>query len=282
MALDQDALGKKIDPLRREYTWRDVILYALAVGAGPEELDYCYEKELKVLPTFALASTFDFFWRLAEIANIDLSGILHGEQELIFHNPIPLAGTLESSGVVSDYFDKGPDKGALVVGTCETYHQERKVHLFSSIYRLFARFDGGFNGSAAPKNQIQFPDSNPDYVVNALPGESQHLLYRLTGDYFALHVDPDFARKSGFKRPIMHGACTFGYGCRALVNSLMPGSPERIKRLSCRFSKYLYPGVPIKTMVWKRKPGKAFWRILNAESGEILIDNGICEYRTAD
>lgn len=278
MALNHEAIGKKIGPFTRKYSWRDVILYALAVGAGSDEMEYCYEKQLKVLPTFSLATTFDFFWHLAREANIDLSGILHGEQELIFHNPLPVSGEMITEGRVVNYYDKGSKRGALVVGECETSAASGDS-LFRSIYSLFARNDGGFGGaqtSSVPKSV--FPDTEPDFVVDALPAVDQHLLYRLTGDYFEVHVDAEFAKKSGFTKPIMHGACTMGYGCRALVGRLMPGAPEKMRRLACRFSHFLYPGVSIQTLIWPLEPGRALWRVINAESGVTLIDNGVCEY----
>ena len=279
MALDLEAVGRKIGPLVRDYSWRDVILYALAVGAGSSEMEYCYEKGLKVLPTFSLATTFDFFWCLAKEANIDLSGILHGEQELLFHSPIPLEGKMVTEGKVVNYYDKGLEKGALVVGECETCSASG-LPLFSSVYSLFARFDGGVGGGlSVPLNSVVFPDVEPSFKVEALPSLDQHLLYRLTGDYFKVHVDPEFARNSGFEKPIMHGACTMGYGCRALVGKLMPGESERMKRLACRFSRFLYPGVPIRTLIWPQVEGKALWRVVDAESGVILIDKGVCEYQ---
>ncbi len=282
MALNRDAVGRKIGPLVRKYSWRDVILYALAVGAGSAEIEYCYEKQLKVLPTFALAHTFDFFWHLAREANIDLAGILHGEQELIFQSPLPVSGEMITEGKVVDYYDKGLKRGALVVGECETRTASGAV-LFRSIYSLFARNDGGFAGDlqSLAGSKIVFPDTKPAFVVAARPSVDQHLLYRLTGDYFEVHVDAGYAEKSGFERPIMHGACTMGYGCRALVSKLMPGTPEKMQRLACRFSHFLYPGVPIKTLIWPQEPGRALWRVINAENGVILIDNGICEYDVA-
>ena len=279
MALNLDARGRKIGPLVREYSWRDVILYALAVGAGSAEMEYCYEKGLKVLPTFSLATTFDFFWRLAKEANIDFAGILHGEQELLFHNPIPLEGEMVTEGNVVNYYDKGLKKGALVIGECETCSASG-LPLFSSVYSLFARFDGGFGGDpSAPVKSVAIPDVEPGFVVEARPSLDQHLLYRLTGDYFEVHVDLEFAKNSGFEKPIMHGACTMGYGCRALVGKLMPGEPEKMKRLACRFSRFLYPGVPIRTLIWPLAEGKALWRVVDAESGVVLIDNGVCEYQ---
>ena len=121
MALNMDAIGKKIGPLTKNYDWKDVILYAIGVGAGVDELDYTYEKNLKVIPSFSIAAIFDFLGQVGVASNVNLAGILHGEQELIFHNPIPTAGTLTTEGTITHYYDKGA-KGALVVGESETFH----------------------------------------------------------------------------------------------------------------------------------------------------------------
>jgi NAD(P)-dependent dehydrogenase (short-subunit alcohol dehydrogenase family) len=90
-------------------------------------------------------------------------------------------------------------------------------------------------------------------------------------------VDPEFARMAGFDKPIMHGLCTHGFACRALIASLCPGQPELVRRFDCRFSKPLYPGVPIETQIWKTSDGKAVWRTVNAETGDVVIDRGVCE-----
>ncbi|MDM8535241.1 MaoC/PaaZ C-terminal domain-containing protein [Desulfobacterales bacterium HSG17] len=286
MPLNLDALNKKIEPVTKDYNWKDAVLYALGVGAGFDELEYCYEKKLKIIPSFSVAMIIDFFFHAAVQADINLAGLLHGEQELIFHAPMPLEGTLTTKGEISNYYDKGKDKGALVVAESDTYCSD--VHsgghsddqkIFTSIMTLFARLDGGFGGENAPKQEVLFPDKEPDFISEALPSPNQPLLYRLSGDLFDLHVDPEFAKLAGFEMPIMHGLCTHGYACRALVQNLIPGRPEKLKRMRCRFSKPLYPGVPIQTLIWKTEPGKAVWRTVNAKTKDIVIDQGIAEYK---
>jgi len=277
MALNMDAIGKPIGPMRKDYTWKDAVLYALGVGAGFSELDYCYEKNLKVIPSFSIAMIFDFLSRAAIASGINLAGILHGEQELIFHNPIPSEGNLTTSGKIVDYYDKGKDKGALIVYDSETVHSSGKK-LFTSVVTLFGRLDGGFGGKDRKKPPVVFPDREPDFTVEAAPSPDQPLVYRLSGDVFHLHVDPEFAKLAGFEKPIMHGLCTHGFACRALIASLVPGRPEQVRRMACRFSKPLYPGVPIRTLIWKTGNGQAVWRTVNAENDEIVIDNGEFEY----
>ncbi|MBU1181527.1 MAG: SDR family NAD(P)-dependent oxidoreductase [Proteobacteria bacterium] len=277
MALNLEALGKKIGPIIKDYTWKDTVLYALGVGAGFSELEYCYEKNLKVIPSFSIAAIFEFLTHIGINSNLNLAGILHGEQELIFHNPIPPEGSLITEGKITHYYDKGKDKGALVVGESDTYHSTGKK-LFTSIITVFSRLDGGFGGENAPKKEVVFPDREPDLVVSASPSPDQPLIYRLSGDIFDLHVNSEFAKMAGFKMPIMHGLCTHGFACRALIQSLVPGAPEKVRRLVCRFTKPLYPGTPIKTLIWKTEEGKAIWRVVNAETGAVTIDNGIFEY----
>ncbi|HID30811.1 MAG TPA: SDR family NAD(P)-dependent oxidoreductase [Desulfobacterales bacterium] len=281
MALNLDAIGKKIGPLSKDYNWKDVVLYALGVGAGFDELAYCYEHKLKVIPSFSIASVFEFLAEVAISSNADLSGVLHGEQDIIFHNPIPTEGTLTTEGMITHMYDKGADKGALVVAEADTYHSNGRK-LFTNIFTIFSRKDGGFGGDSGPSETVEFPDQAPDFEEKAHPSPDQPLIYRLSGDIFQLHVDPDFARASGFVKPIMHGLCTHGYACRAVIKHLFPGEPEQITRFRVRFSKPLYPGVPISTQIWKIEEGKALFRTVNTENGDVVIDKGIVEWMSKE
>jgi len=175
MALNMDAIGKPIGPMKRDYTWKDAVLYALGVGAGFSELDYCYEKDLKVIPSFSIAMIFDFLSQAAIASGVNLAGILHGEQELIFHNPIPPEGTLTTTGRIVDYFDKGKDKGALIVAESETVHSSGKK-LFTNAITVFGRLDGGFGGKDRKKSPVDFPERDPDFIVQASPSPDQPLL----------------------------------------------------------------------------------------------------------
>jgi|UniRef100_A0A7C4ER40 NAD(P)-dependent dehydrogenase (short-subunit alcohol dehydrogenase family)/acyl dehydratase/putative sterol carrier protein len=279
MALNLDAIGKKIGPVVKTYDWRDVVLYALGVGAGFDELEYCYENRLKVIPSFSIGAVFDFLAQVGVNSGADLTGILHGEQDIIFYNPIPPEGKLITEGAITHFYDKGKETGALVVAEADTFHSNGQK-LFTNIFTLFCRRDGGFGGPDAPKEPVEFPDRPPDFEEEATPSPNQPLIYRLSGDIFALHVDPDFAKASGFEKPIMHGLCTHGFACRAVIKHLFPGEPERMRRFRNRFSKTLYPGTPIKTQIWKLRDGYALFRTINALTGEITIDRGIVEWET--
>jgi len=277
MALDLESIGRKIGPITRDYQWKDVVLYALGVGAGFDDLEYCYENKLKVLPSFSIGAVFDFLAQVAVTANADLSSVLHGEQDIIFHNPIPADGTLTTEGAITHLYDKGADKGALVVAEADTFHSNGR-RLFTNVFTLFCRRDGGFGGPNSPREPVEFPDRAPDFEEEALPSANQPLLYRLSGDIFGLHVDPEFAQASGFSKPILHGLCTHGYACRAVIKHLFPGQPERIRRFRTRFSRPIYPGIAVKTQIWAIDEGTALFRTINAETGEAVIDRGIVEW----
>jgi NAD(P)-dependent dehydrogenase (short-subunit alcohol dehydrogenase family)/acyl dehydratase/putative sterol carrier protein len=281
MALNLEAIGKKIGPMTKPYTWKDAVTYALGVGAGFSELQYCYEKDLKVLPSFSIVTLYDFMPVLADVSKVNLAGILHGEQEIIFHNPIPPEGTLTTDGTITHYYDRGKEKGASIVGEFETRHSNGQK-LYTSIATVLARLDGGFGGEKPPKEEARFPERAPDIEVPDTPAADQPLFFRLSGDIFPLHVDAEFARMAGFDKPIMHGLCTHGFACRAVIKSLFPGEPERMTRFKVRFSRPLYPGVPIKTQIWKEEQEKAFFRSINAETGEVVIDRGVVEWMSKE
>jgi hypothetical protein len=125
MALNLDAIGKRVGPVTSEYNWKDLVLYALGVGAGFDELEYVYENQLKVIPTFAILSIYDFFSDFITISGVNLAGILHGEHELIVHSPLPPeGGSLISEGSITEIYDKGAGRGALIVGEIDTHHSQ--------------------------------------------------------------------------------------------------------------------------------------------------------------
>lgn len=277
MGLDLSAIGRPLGPFIREYGWKDIVLYALSVGAGFDELEYVWEKNLKIIPTFSVASTFyEFLVAVWNQSKSNPKGVLHGEEEIIFYNSIPNSGKLITDARITDYFDKG-DKGAVIRAESNTIHSNG-AKLFTCIMNIFSRYDGGFGGKKNISRNIAIHADRADFIVNDKTSPNQTLLYRLTGDLMQGHIDPELAREWGFERPIMHGLCTMGFGCRALVNTLIKGNPENTKRIACRFTQPLYPGEPITTNIWVTGCGKAAWQVVHGNTGQIIIDNGEFEY----
>jgi hypothetical protein len=200
---------------------------------------------VKVIPTFAAAALGDFTSQLAAVSGLDPAGVLHGEQEFVFHRPIPPEGSLITEGAITHCYDKGRDRGALVVAEFDI-RKSGGQKIFTCVVTMFARLDGGFGGPDAPKKSVQFPDRAPDGEISDVPSFDLPLIYRLSGDTFALHVDAEAARAAGFEKPIMHGLCTLGHACRALIRCRVPSSPEKVRRIGCRFVSPLYAGTAIK------------------------------------
>ena len=196
-----------------------------------------------------------------------------------FNNPIPSeGGTLHSMGQITAMYDKGEGRGALIIGDVDTTHSNGQK-LFTNTVTIFSRFDGGFEGERGPREDFIFPDRTPEINTRMHPSPDQPLIFRLSGDMFPLHVDPDFAKASGFERPIMAGLCTLGFTLRALIKGLFPGEPERLTRIKNRFTNPLYPGNPIEVQIWKVDNNKALFKTLDVDKSIVVIDRGIVEWK---
>lgn len=277
----KELIGKKTGPFVMEYTWKDVILYALGIGAGQDfsEECYVYEKCLKALPTFGAIPQPISPISLPKSVVSDVKGMLHMENELIQHKPAnPMGGKLFYETTMEKLYDKGPGKGAKMVIRTDVYDEFGDL-LYENHDSLFSRADGGWGGEAPPRNTNDMPDREPDFEETVIPPLSQPLLYRLgSRDFFPMHVDQEFARASGFERPIMHGLCTYGYACRLGIKYLFPGEPERLRRINACFMRSLYPADPIKMQIWKTGGREARFQIRNERTGEIPIGKGVLEW----
>ena len=79
----------------------------------------------------------------------------------------------------------------------------------------------------------------------------QALIYRLCGDRNPLHSDPEFAKRAGFDRPILHGMCTYGLSCRVVLQTYADYDPSAFKQHVTRFSSPVFPGETVSFDLWK-------------------------------
>src|SRR5437667_3501101 len=277
MPVNLSYVGKRMEPVTHTYDERDVILYALGVGAGVDELRFTYERDLKVLPTFAVIPAFPAMLNLGGAMEVNPVMVLHGEQRIELHAAIPTGGTITTTPTIKAMYDKG--KGALVVVETESVDEKGRL-LFRNTSGIFARGEGGFGGDRGPSGPRNVPPNRPpDKSIAMKTRPDQALLYRLSGDMNPLHADPDFAKLGGYDRPILHGLCTFGFAGRALLQAWCNNQPERLESFEVRFSGVVYPGETITTDMWEVSPGRI---VLTAktERGEAVLTGAAAEVAT--
>jgi acyl dehydratase len=282
MALDPNYL-LSLPPriVRQTYTRRDTMLYALGVGAGHDVLDlpFVYEEGLKALPSMAVVLAYPGFWQREPQYGIAWKRVLHAEQSLLVHNPLPVEGTVRGEMTIDRIVDKGVDKGALLYSTRRIIDESHEVELASVRQVSFLRGDGGCGGSSnAVPQPHPIPERVADYEIALNTRPEQALIYRLSGDYNPLHVDPGVAHEVGLPRPILHGLCTFGFAARALLRSLCRSDPSRLKRIDCRFTAPVYPGDTICVSVWRHPHGRAVFQACAQERGALVLNNGYAEF----
>lgn len=213
------------------YDERDAILYALAVGADPAELDLVFEERLRVLPTFALTLAQWAPDALGTHGAFDTRTAVHGAQHLAVRAPLPRSGSLELTARVGEVWDKGSAAVFEVVVECEA---------FVATWSLFAPGRGGFGGERGP-SRTPAPDTEPTLRGEVTTAANQAALYRLLGDRHHMHVDPAAARAAGQPRPFLHGLCTLAASTLALAREL-GAHPADLTELAGRFSAPVFPG----------------------------------------
>jgi acyl dehydratase len=284
-----DILDQKTAARTFTYGDKDVMLYALGVGMGHDPMDetelaFVYEKGLKVIPTAAtvLASAGGRRARGADQTEqkpghrasvINFLMVVHGEQKVELHKPLPTSGTFTAQGRTIGAYDKGKDKGAVIVNeTVWTDEAGEKVATLTG--STFARGDGGFGGpSEGQPEPHEIPGRKADLSVDISTREDQALLYRLNGDRNPLHSDPESAKRSGFPRPILHGLCTYGITCRAVLQAITGFDPDQILSHQARFSAPVFPGDTITVDLWKDGTVISFEARVK-ERGATVIKNG--------
>ncbi len=285
------ALGYEFPPIKTAYDERDLSLYALGVGAAADPLDdnelrYVYEmhgKGFTALPTYAvipaLTGVMNAFreGQAAPGLHYGLDRLLHGEQYTELKRPLPPKAKLTHRTWVKDIFDKG--KNAFVVMAVETTDETGEVLAYNELGSVI-RGAGGWGGDRGPASDANTPpDRAPDFVRTEKIGDNQALLYRLSGDWNPLHVDPGFAGAFGFPKPILHGLCTYGYAARHVLAAL-GADPKKFKSIKVRFADSVYPGETLVTEIWKVSETRAVLRCKVAERDKLVISNAAIEFYT--
>jgi acyl dehydratase len=274
-----EILALEVEAATSSYDEKDAMLYALALGFGvgnPHELSFVYEKALRVVPMMHVLLA-GGAGQIIERGGLDYRQIVHGEQRLTIHRPLPPSATVRSHSRCIGVEDKGAGKGAVV--DIETVVQDDAdgAPYSSQVLSLFCRGDGGQGGTVRGASALpDQPKRPPDRQVFEPTMPQQAALYRLTGDRNPLHIDPEIARGVGFERPILHGLCSNGIACRAVLREYCGYDVTRIASLGVRFSAPLFPGETLLLRFWENGSRLAFEGI-SAERNVPVLSNGCFE-----
>lgn len=281
MTIDPGALlAHDFGETRQRYTERDAILYALGLGLGTndDDLPFVFESGLRVLPTFAVTLASPGMWIRDPRFGVDFTKLVHSEQRAWFHNPIPANGEIIGTAHVIALTDRGAGKGAVLTLERNIRDAATGLALCTLHQTLLLRGDGGFGGTAPDRAPSGLPDRAADLTASTTLSPRAALIYRLSGDWNPLHVDPATARAAGFDRPIMHGLGSYGIAAIAVsraagaIKSAAGASPLGIKQLGCRFSGVVMPGDTLDFQIWRTASGLAF----TAHVGDRkVLDNGL-------
>jgi len=288
MAIDlAKALAATHKPVITSYRENDVILYNLGIGTGlrpdnpisRKNLNYLYEKNLKVLPSYGVIPVFPMIEdTVMNTDGIDIAfnKVLHGEQAIVMHRPMPKRATLVHQASIPAIYDKG--KAAVIILKVETKEKDGDP-ICTNTFTVFARGAGGFGGERGPEfTNAKSEELTWDFEFESVSSFRQPLLYRLTGDMNPLHVDPEAAKKAGFPKPILHGLSTFGMACKAVIDHVLDGDVKRVTGFGTRFSGIFFPGDTLVTRVWKQD-GRLSISSHSKETRDQVLSNGWMTYK---
>lgn len=277
--------GLEREEVLHSWIWRDAAIYALGLGYGDDPLDKGQLRFLdqgqspQAMPAMVNVLGYDGAWLHDPATGVDYVKVVHGEQDMKIHAPLPTEGTVKSRTRITNLADKGPGKGALVLMERILQDAASEAKLATIRHTIFCRGAGGFGGdSALPSRCAPIPERDPDGSVEIATLAQLGLIYRLSGDLNPLHSDPDVARKAGFDRPILHGLSTFGIACRALLAELCDNEAARVKGLAGRFSAPVYPGETLAVDFWNDVPGVALCRVRVPARDEVVLTNARFDY----
>lgn len=277
-------MSLKSDGDEFSYSDKETMLYALGVGFGRDpmneaELPFVYEKDLnpknlRTVPTMATVLA----WGQGTMRNsgINYLMVVHGEQRVTMHRPLPPSGTIIADERVIGAFDKGAGKGAVIVSEKKIRLKGTNEPLCTLVSSTFARGDGGFGGPSdgAPAPH-PLPERKPDATIEAATAPDQAFIYALSGDRNPLHRDPAIAKMAGFPRPILHGLCSYGTACRAIITGVLGHDASKIAAFDVRFSAPVFPGETLLVDVWK-DANVISYRARLKEREVTVLNNGRC------
>ncbi len=294
MALDlEKLLALRIPDTAQSYDFKDSLLYALTLGYGSDPLDaselpYVYEGAeggQVAAPSMGVILAHPGYWPRTLDTGLDWVRIVHAEQGLVLHRPLPVQAEVVGVSRVVSAVDKGRDKGALISYERQIFERASGELLCTITQVMMARGDGGFGGPPdAPAPAAVPPPAIParaaDRVCDLQTARQMALLYRLNADWNPLHADPAVAQKAGFEQPILHGLASWGVAVRAVLRAALHHNAAQVVSIFGRFSAPVYPGETLRTEMWL-EPGEVLFRVWALERRVMVINNGRVQIRNS-
>jgi len=286
--IDLDVAMNQELVLESSYDERDLALYALGVGAARDPLDagerkFVYEMgDFQPLPTYGVMPQSNAMLAQAKAGTLTLPGmsfgferLLHGEQYTEIKQALPLHGRLKHVFKLKHAYDKDPH--AVLVFGIRSLDEAGQEIVYNEM-TAFVKGAGGWGGERGPSGEINTPPQRePDAVVEEKTDANQTLLYRLSGDWNPLHVDPAFAQAFGYPRPILHGLCTYGYVGRHVIKALLNNDARRFKSIQVRFAEPVFPGETLVTSMWRESETRVIIETRVKERDLLVIKNAAVE-----
>lgn len=275
-----DLTAKEFAELEHSYDNLKTMLYAQSIGLGRNplnatELEFVTDhgRVLRTIPTMATVLVPDL---IPADLGWNYSHVLHAEQRMQLYRPLPPSADLTVTKRIVDVFDRGPKFGAMVLFEADGFLSKDGTALFSVGSTVIAREDGGFGGVDG-KGPVphRVPRRSPDLSCEFQTRPDQALLFRLNGDRNPLHSNPQSALAAGFDLPIMHGLCTYGIACRAILQTICNYDETLITGFDARFSAPVIPGDTIRTDMWQEGNVVSFQCSVPAQN-RIVLRNGKC------
>lgn len=272
----QALINREFPEVEQAYTARDTILYALGIGFGsqpldPAHLDFLFEERLKASPTFVNVLGHPGMWVKEPALGIDWKKLLHAEQRMNMFADLPPQGRILARTRIMGVRDQG-ERGAMLHQVKDVLDAESGAMVAAVTSTYMLRGDGGCGDwGDAPAGLDKLPDTAPDSTLDVAVSELQPLIYRLSGDYNPLHIDPEVAKAAGFPRPILHGLSTKGMAGYALIRAFGEFDPARLGSMAIRFTKPVLPGDQLRFEFWGQGPGEVRFRALAANRDNAVV-----------
>ncbi|MEM5388811.1 MaoC/PaaZ C-terminal domain-containing protein [Paraburkholderia phymatum] len=265
MALDYRTVKNwPFEPYVRQYTCEELMRFAMGFGAGlpgplqAEDMRYIGEGCTEALPMVAVALADGEFWQRDPRAGLNWKQIVHAEEAITMHRPLPLEGTVIVERRVVEIFDRGVGKGALVHEQ-QLLRDECGVAIVSVDVLTVLRGDGGFGGSGegAPRPRPVPGDCPPDETIELVTPTAEAPLFALSSEF---DVTASVLGAAPTQR-ILRGMCAFGLAGRAVLKLACGNQGMRLRRLSVRYAGAMLTDETMRVELWHTGEGQAAFRM---------------------